>query len=105
MPSRCAWTTSTGDTFFVAIMRANSVTGVQQSSLPECPRSENAELRSRLEGRLYVRHRGQPAPSRFDELQQSGQLLVGEIEPLRPGERAERVDGELFHGGRILHNP
>src|SRR5213594_821647 len=104
MRSRCAWTTSTGDTFLAAIMRANSVIGVQQSSLTGCPRSENAELRSRLEGRRYVGHRGQPAPSCFHERQQGRQLLVGEVEPLRLGERAKRLDGELFHGGRIAHN-
>src|SRR5215468_978842 len=48
MRSRCAWTTSTGETFLPAIMRASSVIDVQQSSLTECPRSEDPELRRGL---------------------------------------------------------
>src|ERR1700730_1187497 len=105
MRSRCAWTTSTGDTFFVAIMRASSVMDVQQSSLTGCPRSEEAELRGRLGFKRNVAHRGEPAPSRLDEREQRGQLRVGELEPLRLGKCPQRIDGELFHAGRIAHNP
>src|SRR5262252_1943035 len=103
MRSRWACTTSTGETFLPAIMAASSVIDVQQGSLTECPRSEDPELRRRLGLDGQVTDGREAIAAAFDQGQERGQLRVGELQSLRPRENAQRVDGELFHAGRIAH--
>src|SRR5215467_5221300 len=104
MRSRWACTTSTGETFLPAIMAASSVIDVEQSSLTECPRSEDPELRRGLGLDGQVADGREAIAAAFDQGQERGQLRVGELQSLRPRENAQRVDGELFHAGRIAHN-
>src|SRR6266478_5454554 len=98
MRSRWACTTSTGEIFFAAIMDARSVMEVQQRSLTrESPSLEDAVLRGGFGlGRDVVDGR-QSRASGLDEGKQPGQLAIGQLEPLGLGQRAKRVDGELFH--------
>src|SRR5215472_6313248 len=103
MRSRWACTTSTGETFLPAIMRASSVIDVQQSSLTACPRSEDAELRCGLGLDGQVADGREALAAALDQGQERGQLRVGELQSLRLRENAKRVDGELFHVGRIAH--
>src|SRR5215471_1847619 len=103
MRSRWACTTSTGETFLPAIMRASSVIDVQQSSLTACPRSEDPELRRGLGLDGQVTDGREALAAALDQGQERGQLRVGELQSLRSREDAQRVDGELFHVGRIAH--
>src|SRR5215470_3145097 len=103
MRSRWAWTTSTGEIFLPAIMRASSVIDVQQSSLTECPRSEDPELRRGLGLDRQVADGREALAAALDQGQERGQLRIGELQSLRLRENAQRVDGELFHIGRIAH--
>src|SRR5215813_3616260 len=82
MRSRCAWTTSTGETFLPAIMRASSVIDVQQSSLTGCPRSEDPELRRGLGLDGQVANGGQALTASLHQREERRQLRIGELESL-----------------------
>src|SRR5215831_20456921 len=104
MRSRWACTTSTGETFLPAIMRASSVIDVQQSSLTACPRSEDPELRRGLALDGQVANGGQALTASLHQREERSQLRIGELESLSLRESTKRVDGELFHAGRIPHH-
>src|SRR2546425_7334142 len=100
MRSRCACTTSTGDTSFALISRASSTIDAKTRSLM-ARRSENAVLGGRLDLERHGPERVHQGSTGPDEREEPRQLVVREIEALRFGEHAERGERERFHGRRI----